>query len=122
MRFDKIRLSSRATHAFGMLKISTGLEPTVLSRFALCLSVSQEGIPNPDEYNKGGSELAPDALFGEHRQVYLALMINRLRRDGLDEEHYLNEMVRCHINRGAIGLKQRIKTLSDFAGLARGHA
>ena len=114
MRFERIRVSSRTTNSFGMLKISTGLEPSVLARFALCLSIRQQGIPNPDEYNQGGSEYTGEYLFGNHEQMYAALLTDRLRNDGLDVSHYFNEMARCHINRGAIGLKQRISGLWDF--------
>lgn len=117
MRFEKIRVSSRTSTSFGMLKVSTGLEPNVLARFAFCLSVRQHGIPNPDEYNRGGSEYTGEYLFGSHEQMYAALLTDRLRKDGLDTDHYFNEMARCHINRGAIGLRQRINGLWDFSKL-----
>lgn len=119
MKLDSIRLSSRSTHLFGMLRITTGLTPDVLSRFSLCLSLGQRGMPNPDEHNKEGSILTPSEMFGEDEQIYLALMLNRLRSDELDPETYLNDMTRAHINRGAIGLKQRITKLSDFYGLVK---
>lgn len=122
MKWDSIRLSSRSTHLFGMLRMSTGLAPNVLSRFSLCLSLGQRGIPNPDEYNKDGSLLAPSEIFGDDEQIYFALILNRLRSDELDSETYLNDMTRAHINRGAIGLKQRIGKLSDFYGLVKQNA
>ena len=117
MKFNKVRISSRSTRTFGMLKTSTGLTPNILARFAICLSIKQQGIPNPDEYNKDGSEIAPSVLFGEHEPLYLALMLTRLKNDKLDPEYYLDEMVRAHLNRGAIGLKQRVDNLSDFYDL-----
>ena len=120
MKFDKIKVSSRTTHAFGMLKISTGLEPNVLARFALCLSLRQQGIPNPDEYNREGSEYTAEYLFGNYEQMYAALLADRLRDDELDVEHYFTEMTRCHINRGAIGLRQRVGGLGDFHRLVSG--
>ena len=104
---------------FGMLKSSTGLEPPALSRFAICLSLRQEGVPNPSEYNKNGSEFSSSTLFGEYEQLYLALIIQRLVNDKLDPETYLDDMVRSHLNRGAIGLRQRIRSISDFARLLR---
>ena len=78
------------------------------------MSLKQQGIPNPDEYNRAGSELTLEALFGENRPVYTALVLSRLRQDGLDPEHYLNEMIRAHLNRGAISLKQRVSGIADF--------
>ena len=91
------------------LKHSTGLPTETLARFALCMSLKQQGIPNPDEYNRAGSEITLDTLFGENRSIYTALVISRLRKDGLDPKHYLNEMIRAHLNRGAISLKVSIQ-------------
>lgn len=119
LKFSRIKVSSRTTHIFGILKATTGLTPNILARFALCLSIKQQGIPNPDEYNRAGSEFAPAVLFGEHEQLYLALMVNRLLHDNLDVEHYFDEMTRAHLNRGAIGLKQRVSDLSDFYDLIK---
>ena len=114
MRFGKIRASSRTTHIFGMLRATTGLPPEVLARFSLCLSLGQRGVPNPDEYNRDGSEMSPDAVFGGHEKIYMALVRGRIRADGLDPGTYLDEMIRAHLNRGAIGLKQRVGGLADF--------
>ena len=119
MKFSRVKISSRSTRTFGMLKTSTGLTPNILARFAICISIKQQGIPNPDEYNKEGSEITPNVLFGEYESIYLALMLNRLKQDKLDPKHYLDEMVRAHLNRGAIGLKQRVQDLSDFYDLIK---
>lgn len=113
LQFDKIRASSRTTHLFGMLKTTTNIGSDAWARLSICLSIRQKGIPNPDEYNKEGTEFAPTGLFAKQEKIYLALMIDRLRQDGLDPESYLAEMTRAHLNRGAISLKQRISNLSD---------
>lgn len=96
-----------------MLKGTTGIGPEAWARLAICLSIRQKGIPNPQEYNKEGSEFAPSRLFPTDEKMYLALMINRLKQDRLDPETYLCEMTRAHLNRGAISLKQRINNLFD---------
>lgn len=101
------------------LKPKTGLTPNIAGRFCICLSLKDPSIPNPDEYNLEGSEFAPNVLFGEYESVYLALMINRLKRDKLDPEKYLDKMTRAHLNRGAIALWPRIKDLSDFYELVK---
>ena len=59
------------------------------------------------------------ACFGEHEQIYHALMINRLKKDELDPELYLNNMTRAHLNRGVIALEPRINHLSDFYELVK---
>lgn len=99
-----------------MLKGSTRTGPEAWARVAICLSIKQKGIPNPDEYNTDGTEFLPSRLFGSDEKLYLALMINRLNRDKLDPETYLNEMTRAHLNRGAISLKQRIGDFADIYG------
>lgn len=114
--FGNVRVSSRSTHLFGTLRSGTGLGPETCARMALCLSLRQRGAPNPDEYNTDGSEFTPKRLFGGDESLYLALMVHRLRSDGLDAE-YLGEMTRAHINRGAISLKQRVSDTSDVFNL-----
>ena len=99
-----------------MLRSCTGLGPEPCARLALCLSIRQRGVPNPDEYNMDGSEFTPKRLFGGDENLYLALMMHRLRYDRLDAE-YLGEMTRAHINRGAISLKQRVSDTSDVFNL-----
>ncbi|WOV92925.1 MAG: DndE family protein [Candidatus Nitrosoabyssus spongiisocia] len=114
MQFDKIKVSSRTTHLFGMLKNSTGIGSESWGRLSLCLSIKQKGIPNPDEYNKSGTEFLPSQLFFPNYNMYLALMINRLRQDNLNPKLYLTEMTRSHLNRGAISVKQRINNMFDI--------
>lgn len=119
MKFGRIRISTRSQGIFASIKNKTGLTPNISARFALCLSLKERSIPNSDEFNQDGSELAPAVLFGEHEPIYLALMINRLTQDKLDPETYLHEMTRSHINRGAIALGPRINDLSDFYELVK---
>lgn len=85
-----------------------------MGRFAICLSLKDPSIPNAEEFDEKGSEIHPSVLFGEYEDVYMALMIQRLSKDGLDTEKYLNRMLRAHFNRGTIALYARIHDLSDF--------
>ena len=119
MIFNRLRTSTRSTRLLGDMKMRTGLTPNILARFAICLSIKEKSIPNPDEFNKDGSELAPNVLFGERESIYLALMLNRLKQDRLDPEIYLDEMTRAHLNRGVIALRPRINDLSDFYELVK---
>ena len=107
------------------LKKRTGLTPNILARFAICMSIKERSIPNPDEFDEGGSEFTPSVLFGEHEPIYHALMLNRLKNDKLDpqaklgKEDNLNKMTRSHLNRGVISLAPRINDLSDFYELVK---
>ncbi len=118
MKTYGIKISTRSTKLLGNMRSSTGLTPNILARFGLCLSLRQRGIPNPDEYNKDGSDFTAEVLFGKHKPIYLALLINRLRKDGLDAE-YLDDQMRAHLNRGILSLRQRVDDLSDFYELVK---
>ena len=54
-----MRISSRSQQLLGGMKTKTGLTPNILARFALCMSIKEKSIPNPDEFNENGSELTP---------------------------------------------------------------
>ncbi|MBS1260670.1 MAG: hypothetical protein MAG473_01002 [Thaumarchaeota archaeon] len=114
MQFNRVRFNRRSQVLFGLLKKRTGLGINILARYGLCLSLKDFSIPNPDEYDESGMEIFPGILYGEHENIYLALMIDRLHKDGLDPEKYLHEMTRAHLNRGAAALFPRINDLSDF--------
>ena len=117
MRFSRLRMSARSQNLLAIIKGKTGITPNVSGRFAICLSLRDPSPPNPDEYDEKGSEIHPSVLFGEYEDMFMALMVLRLRRDSLDPEIYLNRMLRAHFNRGAIMLHARIKNLGDFCRL-----
>jgi len=94
------------------------LTPNLLARFALCLSLKEKSFPIPSQYDKDGNDIEPTVLFGEYESLYLGLMKNRLKKDGLSESE-LNEMTRCHINRGVASLARRIQNLGDFHELIK---
>ena len=66
-----------------------------------------------------GNELHANVLFGEHEQMFMALMLERLHRDKLDPKIYLNRMVRAHLNRGVIALYPRLNDISDIYELVK---
>lgn len=114
LQFSRIHTSQRCRGILSNLKIKTGLTPNILSRFGICLSLKDPSIPNPEEFDENGTEFLPLVLFGEHEKLFLALMIDRLHRDGLDPEKYLNIMLRAHLNRGVYSLLSRVYGLSGI--------
>ena len=119
MKFSSIKISTRSQKILGDMKARTGITPNILARFAICMSLKDPSMPNPSEFNKDGSELTLDVLFGVHQPVYQALMANRLKQDKLDLGIYLADMIRAHLNRGVIALGPRINHLSDFYELVK---
>ena len=118
MKFSRIRLSAKSQNLLGRLKARTGLTPNLLARFALCLSIKEKSSPVASQYDKEGNDIEPAVLFGEYESLYLGLMKNRLNKDRLSESE-LNEMTRCHINRGVIALSPRIQNIGDFYELIK---
>jgi len=114
LKFGRLKMSYRSQNLLGQLKMKTGITPNITGRFALCLSLKDPSIPNPAEFDERGSEIHPQVLFGDYENVFLALFIQRLKKDGLEPELYLNRMLRAHFNRGVIALFSRIKDMSDF--------
>ena len=114
LQFSRIHTSQRCRGILSNLKIKTGLTPNILSRFGICLSLKDPSVPNPEEFDENGTEFLPLVLFGEHEKLFLALMIDRLHRDGLDPEKYLNIMLRAHLNRGVYSLLSRVYGLSGI--------
>lgn len=112
-------MSQRSQGILAMLKHKTGLTPNITARFAICLSLKDPSIPNPDEFDENGMELHPSVLFGEHERLFMGLMLERLHRDKLDPKLYLQKQLRAHLNRGAIALWPRINDLSDFYELVK---
>ena len=114
MQFNRYRFSTRSQNHYGQLKHKTGLGVNVLARFGLCLSLKDPSIPNPDEYDEKGMEIMPSILFGEHENIYRALMVDRLQKEDLTTEELFHRMTRAHLNRGAAAMHTREQNLSDF--------
>ena len=119
MQLDRIHTSMRSRGILATLRNRTGIRPNILSRFGICLSLKDPSIPNPDEFDELGTEFLPNVLFGEYEKMFYALMVNRLHRDKLDPELYLNRMMRAHLNRGVYSLMSRIHHLSDIHEMIR---
>lgn len=118
MGLGKVRMSMRSQTLLSQLKHRTGLPANVLGRYAICLSLRDPSVPNPDLYDERGTELPPHVLFGRLERAFEAIMVDRLREDGLDPGEYMDRMVRAHLNRGAAALFTRARGLGDLCALA----
>lgn len=114
MSFNRIRISKSATVRLSMLKGRTGLTPNILCRIGLCLSLSDPSIPAPDRFDEDGQEFNRYTLTGEWDAFFIALLKERLLRDGLDLDKSLLPQFRAHLNRGAIALFDKVKDLGDL--------
>jgi DNA sulfur modification protein DndE len=100
-----------------MIKAKTGLTPNILSRIAFCISLGEPEIPNPTTYDEDGQEFNRYTLTGEWDIFYMSLLRERLITDNLDPNLDLLPQFRAHLNRGAILLHRRVRSLSDLYDL-----
>ena len=114
MSFNRIRISKRATVRLSMLKGRTGLTPNILCRIGFCLSLSDPSIPNPKDYDEEGQEFNRYTLTGKWDKFFIALLKERLLKDGLDIQKDLLPQFKAHLNRGAITLFDKVKDLGDL--------
>ena len=115
LRLSRLKMSSRSQQLLALIKRKTGLTPNISGRFAICLSLKDPSIPNPEEFDENGSEIQPHVLFGEYEDIFKALILQRLKKDNLPlDSQTLNKMLKAHFNRGSIALFARIHDLSDF--------
>jgi len=119
MKLTKLRLTTEASNRLRFLAGKTGLTPNLLCRIGFCLSLAEPGVPNPDEYPEEDREFNRYTLLGEYDALFVALLTERCRRDGVDTAKAA-EFFRAHVNRGVIVLQQRVKSIVDIAALVPG--
>lgn len=117
MQLNKIRVCIDVSNRLKFLKGKTGLTPNILSRLGFCLSLNDPSIPDPSRYPEDGKEFNRYTLLGEWDNLFMALLKERCRNDGLDLEKDLKNQFHAHLNRGVLQLHNRVKDLSDFAAL-----
>ena len=94
----------------------TGLTPNLLCRIGFCLSLAEPSLPNPDEYPEEEREFNRYTLLGEYDDLFVALLKERCRRDGVDLMR-VPDYFRAHVNRGVILLQACVRSLGDIAVL-----
>ena len=117
MRLNKVKLGKEASDRLKHLKARTGLAPNILSRLGFCFSLSDPAIPNPASYGEDDREFNRYTLLGEWDDLFVALLRQRLAKDGLGDAD-LDEQFRAHLNRGVVALFGLIKGPTDLADLA----
>jgi DNA sulfur modification protein DndE len=118
MRLNRIRVSKDASDRLKQLKGKTGLTPNILCRIGLCLSINESSIPNPADYPEEDREFNRYTLLGEWDDLYVALLKQRLRQDGLADDQ-METQFRAHINRGVISLSKLVRGIADVVRLAQ---
>jgi DNA sulfur modification protein DndE len=116
MKLTKLRLTKDASNRLRFLAGKTGLTPNLLCRVGFCLSLGEPTVPNPEDYSDEDREFNRYTLLGEYDPLFIALLTERCREDGLSTER-LPDYFRAHMNRGVVLLQQRAKGIADLAQL-----
>jgi DNA sulfur modification protein DndE len=118
MTFNRLYIGEDVDLRLRNLKGRTGLTPNLLCRLGFCLSLAEQGIPDPHLYAEGQvREFNRYTLTGQWDVLFIALLRERLVQDGLDPEADLEAYFRAHLSRGILMLYQRLKGLEDLADL-----
>ena len=81
----KFKVSASSTAKLKFLKSKTGLTPNILCRFAVALALADEnGLGNASASDLDGLEFNAPTLFGEHLDIYEALLRQFAHESQLD--------------------------------------
>lgn len=110
----KLHTSSQTQAIFSTLGSTLGLQPYVLSKLAIALSIrSGQLCDNDFKTNNDGIELSRQTIFGDHDLIFKALIINN-EGVSLTEDKYFPSYVKAHIDRGALLLENEKRYSKDF--------
>lgn len=111
---NKLHTSKQTQEIFEGLGQSLGLQPYILSKLAIALSVKKgKIIGNQQETDNDGLELSRQTIFGDHDLLFKALIINNECKQ-LSDEDYFPGIVKAHLDRGAKLLNDEKRYSKDF--------
>lgn len=83
MKLTTLRLSKDASNRLRFLAGKTGLTPNLLCRIGFCLSLGEPSVPDPEVYPEEEREFNRYTLLGEYDLLFIALLKERCRDDGV---------------------------------------
>ena len=111
---NKLHTSVQPQEIFTSLSQSLGLQPFILSKLAIALSVRKGKVLEEDyKTDNDGLELSRQTIFGDHDLLFKSLIINRENR-AINEEEYFPAIVKAHLDRGAKLLEDEKRYTKDF--------
>ena len=114
MSFQRVRISKDVTYRVRNLAGRLGLTPNIIGRIGICLSLNDPSIPNAGMYDELGQEYGRYTLLGEWDRFFIAIVQERIVRDGLDPKKDFDSQLRAHLNRGVLYFCNRVRDLGDI--------
>ncbi len=98
----KLRTSKETMQIFDEIGASFRLQPFVLSKIAIALSVRQPEQLSENDFhtNTDGLELNRQTITGEYDELFKALIIDHTKQH-LSDEEYFPAYLKAHLDRGA---------------------
>ena len=111
---NKLRTSYQTQERFNSLTQSLGLQPFILSKLALALSIRKGKLSAEDfKSDNDGLELSRQTIFGDHDLLFKSLIVNNAER-AISEEEYFPAYVKAHLDRGSKLLFDEKRYSKDF--------
>ena len=122
MVIENVRVSQRAKDQLIKLKRTTGISHwNVLCRWGFCLSLAETGVPPETDIPLDSNvEMTWRIFGGRHADLYMALLKERLCRDGLPlNPETVSRQFRLHLHRGISYLADgsKIRRIDDLISL-----
>ena len=111
----KIRTSKKTTQIFQEIGASEQLQPFILSKLAIALSIKNQNPLTDSDFRRdnNGLELNRQTITGEYDILFKCLIEMKEHRHIEDDEYFKN-YVKAHLDRGASYLQNEHKYGSDF--------
>lgn len=111
---NKLHTSSKTQEIFSSLGQSLSLQPFILSKLAIALSIRKGALaPSDFETDNNGLELSRQVIFGDHDLLFRSLIVKNEGK-AIREDDYFPDLVKAHLDRGAKLLEDEKRYTKDF--------
>lgn len=119
MIIETIRLSQEAKEQLIKLKRHTGITQwNILCRWALCLSLAEEKLPQDKDIVLDSSvEMTWKTFGGRHQELYSLAVRERCKKDGIElSDENLQKYFKLHLHRGIsyLASSNMVRSIEDL--------
>ena len=111
----KIRTSKRTMECFEEISASENLQPFVLSKLAISMSLKSKKPLDESDFrtDNNGLELNRQTITGEYDALYKSL-IELFENKHINDDDYFQKYLKAHLDRGARMIHSEFKYGKDF--------